>query len=267
MRLVKDAAELELLRRAVAITAEAHTAAMRAARPGMHEYEIEALVEYTFRRRGAAGPGYTTIVGGGDNANILHYIENDAPLGPGALLLIDAGAEYRGYTADVTRTWPTGARFTDAQRRVYEVVLETQKACVAAVAPGANIDAIHELAVRKLTEGMVRLGLLSGTVDELLKTEAYKRFYMHRTSHWLGLDVHDAGIYYPADAPRQLIPGMVLTVEPGLYIAAGSAGVPEALQGIGIRIEDDVLVTDTGHEVLTRAIPKEIAEIEQLTAN
>lgn len=265
-RLIKDPEALASLRRAVHITAEAHAAAMRAARPGMHEYEIEALVEYTFRRRGASGPGYGTIVGGGANATVLHYVDNSDPLAAGQLLLIDAGAEWGGFTADITRTFPIGARFTPAQRRVYQLVLDTEKSCIERVRPGATIEAIHAHAVELLTAGMVELGLLQGELAALIEKEAYKRFYMHRTSHWLGLDVHDVGMYFPDNAPRQLAPGMVLTVEPGLYIAADALDVPEELRGIGVRIEDDVLVTDGAPEVLTAAAPREIADVEALTA-
>ena len=268
IRLIKDAYALARLRRAVEITAEAHTLAMRAARPGTHEYEIEALLDYTFRRRGAGGPGYGTIAGGGENATILHYTENRDPLRAGELLLVDAGAEVDGFTADVTRTYPIGARFTEAQRRVYEVVLAAEKACIAMGRPGVSIDEIHARAIELLTEGMVRLGLLDGEVPDLIKSEAYKRFYMHRTSHWLGLDVHDVGRYAPEGRSRPLEAGMVLTVEPGLYITAATKPehklVPPEFIGIGVRIEDDVLVTPDGHEVLTRAIPKEIDELEAL---
>jgi Xaa-Pro aminopeptidase len=265
LRLIKDDDALAKMRRAAAVTAEAHTAAMRAARGGVHEYEIEALIDYTFRRNGGF-PGYGTIVGGGDNACILHYVDNCDPLEQGRLLLVDAGCEIGGFTADVTRTYPIGARFSPAQRRAYEMVLAVEKHCVAMVRPGATIDGIHEVAVRMLTEGMVSLGLLSGSPDELIKSEAYKKFYMHRTSHWLGLDVHDVGIYAVGGASRPLEAGMVLTVEPGLYVAPDAEGVPAELRGLGIRIEDDVLVTSDGHEVLTRAVPKEPDEIEALVS-
>ena len=266
-RLVKDEAGLGALARAVEISVEAHTLAMRTARPGMREYEIEALVDYTFRRRGAGGPGYGTICGGGVNATILHYVDNADALRAGDLMLIDAGAEWDGFTADITRTFPPGGRFSPAQRRIYQLVLDTEKSCIELVRPGANIEEIHAHAVRRLTEGMVDLGLLAGSVDELIEQEIYKRFYMHRTSHWLGLDVHDAGIYFPGNAPRPLAPGMVLTVEPGLYVAGDAEGVPDEYRGIGVRIEDDVLVTAEGHRVLTIACPKEIADVEALTAS
>jgi Xaa-Pro aminopeptidase len=239
-------------------------AAMCAARPGVNEGEIEALIDYTFRRRGGVGPGYPTIVGGGVNATILHYVENTAPLRAGELLLIDAGCEVDGYTADVTRTFPVGGRFGDAQRRLYEVVLETQIAAIEAVKPGATIDAIHEQVVSSLTTGLVRLGLLSGEVPALIESGAYKPFYMHRTSHWLGIDVHDVGFYSEEGVARPLVPGMVLTIEPGLYVAADAAAPPEYL-GLGVRIEDDILVTERGHDNLTIETPKSVAELEALT--
>ncbi|HEY7955437.1 MAG TPA: aminopeptidase P N-terminal domain-containing protein [Polyangia bacterium] len=264
LRLIKDADALDKLRRAAEITAEAHTAAMRAARGGVNECEIEALIDYTFRRRGGL-TGYGTIVGGGVNATILHYVDNREPLTSGQLLLVDAGCEVDGFTADVTRTYPIGERFSPAERRAYQLVLDVEKRCIAEVRPGANIDAIHQLAVELLTAGMVELGLLSGDPKQLIESGAYKRFYMHRTSHWLGLDVHDVGAYTVDGKSRPLVPGMVLTVEPGLYVPPDSEGVPAELRGLGIRIEDDVLVTETGHEILTRAIPKEIPDLEALT--
>jgi Xaa-Pro aminopeptidase len=240
---------------------------MRAARDGVMEYEIEALIDYTFRRRGGL-PGYGTICGGGENATILHYVDNDRPLQKGELLLVDAGCEIDGFTADVTRTYPIGARFSPGQRKLYELVLNTEKACIAAVRPGANIDGIHAIAVAQLTEGMVRLGLLSGEPETLIESGAYKRFYMHRTSHWLGLDVHDVGAYAQGGQPRPLEEGMLLTVEPGIYVPADATDVPAELRGIGIRVEDDVVVESpgVGHRVLTAAIPKEVDELEALTA-
>jgi Xaa-Pro aminopeptidase len=266
LRLLKDADALAKMRRAVEVTREAHTAAMRAARDGVHEYEIEALIDYTFRKAGGH-PGYGTIVGGGVNATILHYVDNAEPLRRGELLLIDAGCEIDGFTADVTRTYPIGARFSPVQRRCYEMVLEVEKACVAAVRPGNTIDGIHAQAVEMLTRGMIDLGLLSGSVQENIDKGTFKRFYMHRTSHWLGMDVHDVGIYAPEGASRPLQPGMVLTVEPGLYIAEDASDIAAEFRGIGIRVEDDVLVTDAGHEILTSSIPKEVSDLEQLTAN
>jgi Xaa-Pro aminopeptidase len=266
LRLHKSDDELAVLRKAAALTTDAHLAAMRVARPGRYEYEVEAAITHVFRAGGGDGPGYTPIVAGGDNANILHYHENDAVLGDGDLLLIDAGGEFALYTADVTRTFPVNGRFSEAQRRVYEVVLAAQEAAIAAAVVGARFLSVHEAAVRRLTEGMVALGLLEGDVDVLIANEAYKRFYMHGTSHWLGLDVHDAGRYARAGASRPLQPGMVITVEPGLYIPAAAEGVPEALRGIGVRIEDDVLITEDGPEVLTAAAPRTVADIEAALA-
>jgi Xaa-Pro aminopeptidase len=265
MRLVKSPEEVAVQRRAADITAEAHIAAMGAARAGGNEREIEALIDYTFRRRGGDGPGYATIVGAGVNATILHYVENSAPLQPGQLLLIDAGCEVDGYTADVTRTFPVGARFSEPQRRLYEAVLETQEAAIESVKPGATLDAIHDAVVERLTGHLVALGILSGEVPALIAAGAYKAFYMHRTSHWLGLDVHDVGFYAEGGVARPLAPGMVLTIEPGLYIAEDAAA-PAEYRGLGIRIEDDILVTPTGHENLTLATPKSVLEIEKLTS-
>ena len=264
MRLHKDAGELARIRQAIAIACEAHREAMRSARPGMLEYELEALIDFTFRRRGASGPAYPSIVASGPNATVLHYTSNDRPLGAEELILIDAGAEQAGYCADVTRTWPTGKRYSAPQRDLYEAVLAAQAAGIAAVCPGVTLEVVHTATLRVLVEALVRLGLLQGPVDEAIAKETYRRFYMHRTSHWLGRDVHDVGRYGIDGAPRPLEPGMVFTVEPGLYIADG--GVPEAFRGIGIRIEDDVLVTATGHEVLSAAAPKGVAEIEALRA-
>jgi len=265
LRLVKDEDALDKMRRAAAVTAEAHTAAMKTARGGVNECEIEALIDYTFRKHGGF-PGYGTICGGGANATILHYVDNQQRLKQGELLLVDAGCEIEGFTADVTRTYPVGARFSPAQRRAYELVLDVEKRCVEAVKPGATVDGIHQQAVELLTQGMIDLGLLHGTMRENVDSGAYKRFYMHRTSHWLGLDVHDVGAYTVDGKARPLGPGMVLTVEPGLYVAPDAADVPDELRGIGIRIEDDVLVTAASHEVLTAAVPKEIADLERLTA-
>jgi Xaa-Pro aminopeptidase len=265
LRLRKTPDEIDLLTRAGAITGEAHVAAMKAARPGAWEYELQAVLEYTFRRRGASGPGYGTIVGAGVNATILHYVENNAQLQAGDLVLIDAGAELHGYTADVTRTFPCGGRFSPGQRRVYELVLRSQEEAIRMTRPGATIDGIHERVCEILTQGMIDLGLLSGTVAERIADGSFRKYYMHRTSHWLGLDVHDVGAY-GADGgeSRPLEPGMVLTIEPGLYIPADDETVAPALRGIGIRIEDDVLVTPEGHRVLTADIPKQLDDLERL---
>jgi len=266
MRLVKTDEEIELMQRAADIAAEAHVEAMRAARPGMYEYEIEALIEYVFRRRGAAGPAYTTIVGGGANATVLHYVTNDSILREGDLLLIDAGCEFRGYASDITRTFPVANRFTAAQREIYSVVLETQLACVEMVRPGVTMEDLNERAVSMLTDGMLRLGLLRGDAEKLVEEKEYRKFFMHGLGHFLGMDVHDVGRYRVDDGPRKLAPGNVITVEPGLYVPADAGDVPERFRGVGIRIEDDVLVTAEGRRVLTDKVPKQIEEIEGLTA-
>lgn len=266
MRLFKSPEEADLMRRSAEIAAEAHVQAMRETRPGMMEYEIQAAIEYVFKRRGAMGPAYGSIVGGGDNGCILHYGENDARLRDGDLLLIDAGAEYELYASDITRTFPVNGRFSPAQREVYELVLESQLEAIRLCRPGVGFQDVHERAVEVLTAGLVRLGILKGEVSDLIQSEAYKAFYMHKTGHWLGLDVHDVGRYKVEGAWRLLEPGMVTTVEPGLYIAHGTEGVDPAYWGIGIRIEDDVLITETGCEVLTAGVPKEVDEIERLMA-
>ena len=266
LRLKKSATEVDLVRRAAAITREAHLAAMECARPGVPEYEVDAALEHAFRRLGSTGPAYTPIVAGGRNATILHYVENDDVLRDGDLLLVDAGAECEYYASDVTRTFPVGRRFTKEQRALYEIVLEAQLAAIDGVRPGASFTRPHEVAVSILCEGLVRNGLLRGKPGEIEKSGAYRRFYMHRTSHWLGLDVHDCGAYAKDGAPRALEPGMILTIEPGLYVAEDDLEVEPRWRGIGIRIEDDVLVTPAGREVLTTGIPKTIEEIEALRA-
>jgi Xaa-Pro aminopeptidase len=262
LRLKKSEEEIRILRKAAAITAEAHRAAMAAGRPGTFEYELEAIIDYTFRRRGGNGPGYTTIVGAGENATILHYVENRCAIAEDDLVLVDAGCEYGYYTADITRTFPARGKFVGAGREVYGLVLDVQKSAIAMARPGVTIDEIHEHCVNRLTAGMVELGLLGGPVEERVTDLGYKKFYMHGTSHWLGMDVHDVGAYTRGGTARPLEPGMVITIEPGLYVAAEADGVPERLRGIGVRIEDDVLITADGHEVLTAAAPKEIADVE-----
>jgi len=263
MRLLKDAHEVGVMRRAARIAAAAHRRAMQAARPGRMEYEIEAELLHEFRRNGAQFPAYSPIVASGANACVLHYVSNDARLGKGALLLIDAGCELDGYASDITRTFPVDGRFTGAQRSVYDIVLAAQAAAISTVRAGAGWNEPHDAAVRVLAQGMLDLKLLSGSLDEALEKETYKRFYMHRTGHWLGLDVHDAGEYKRAGEWRKLEPGMALTVEPGLYIRAAD-DVPEALRDIGVRIEDDVVVTGGGCEVITAEAPKRIEDIEAL---
>ena len=262
LRLTKDDYEIARLRRAADISSAGHIRAMRQCRPGMTEFALEAELTHEFRRQGASGHAYGPIVAGGAGACVLHYVVNDKTLADGSLVLIDAGCEFEGYAGDITRTFPVNGRFSGAQRDAYEVVLAAQAAAIAAVRPGAPFIAYHEAALRVLVQGMVELGLLHGSVDGLIEQEAYKPFYMHRTGHWLGLDVHDAGAYKDGEKWTALAPGMVLTVEPGLYLRPGPQ-VPEHLQGIGIRIEDDVRVTADGNEVYT-SVPKTVADIEAL---
>ena len=266
MRVRKSEDEISWMQRSIDIAAEAHIHAMEQTRPGMGEHEIEALIEYTFRRRGAAGWAYPSIVAGGANATVLHYIANDQPLRDGDLLLIDAGCDLGSYCADITRTFPVGRDFTPAQRRIYDLVLKSQEAACGAMAPGATLDAVHDAVVEILAEGLLSLGLLEGTTEQVIRDGSYKPFYMHRTSHWLGMDVHDVGAYSAGGAPRPLEPGMVATIEPGLYFSPGLEGVPEEYRGIGIRIEDDVLVTPEGPRVLTEAVPKQADQILALRA-
>ncbi len=264
MRLCKSAGELDLMRKAVAASARAHAAAMREARAGTFEYELEALLEYHFRSAGGSGPAYPSIVASGANATILHYTQNDRRMGEGDLVLIDAGAEFDGYCSDVTRTFPVGKGYSPSQRRIYEIVLRAQEEGIATVRPGASMEDIHRRATEVLVEGLLDIGLLSGEAGELVEKGEHTRFYMHRTGHWLGLDVHDVGRYRVDGAARPLEPGMVLTVEPGLYVAEDLEEVSDDYRGIGVRIEDDVLVTEAGHEVLSAAIPKEVDEIEAI---
>ncbi len=265
-RMVKDAGALASLRRAIEISAAGHLAAMRATRPGMFEYEIAATLEPEFMRRGSSGPGYTSIVGAGANAPVLHYIANRGPLRAGELLLVDAGAEWDLFTGDITRVWPVSGAFTAAQRDAYEVVLAANEAGIAAATVDSSLDAVHQVALRRLCEGMRALGLLKQSVDEILEKELYRAYYPHRTSHWLGADVHDLGRYTIHRVARPLAAGYVLTVEPGLYIPADDERAPAALRGVGVRIEDDVLVTASGPEVLTSAAPKKVAEVEAAMA-
>jgi Xaa-Pro aminopeptidase len=261
MRLLKDEHEIATMRRAAQISAGAHRRAMCATRPGRTEYEIEAELMHEFRRHGAQAPAYTPIVAGGANACVLHYVQNDAQLCDGDLLLIDAGCELDGYASDITRTFPVGGRFGPAQRDLYELVLAAQAAALSFVRTGATWNQPHDAAVRVLAQGFIDFGLCQGSVDKVIETGDYKRYYMHRTGHWLGLDVHDAGEYQQGKQWRLLESGMVLTVEPGCYIRPGD-GVPPQFNNIGIRIEDDVLVTTTGNEVLSSAAPKTIVDIE-----
>ena len=267
LRLRKAPEELAALRRAAELTRRGHLAAMAAGRPGAYEYQLQALLEHEYRHGGGRGWGYFPIVAAGANATVLHYIENSGPIADGALVLIDSGAEVDLYTADVTRTFPANGRFTELQKHAYQIVLEAADAVIAAARPGATIDGLHELAVHRLTAGMLELGLLTGGLAEQLADQHYRRYYMHRTSHWLGLDVHDAGRYRTVDgSSTALEPGMVLTVEPGLYVAPDDERAPAGLRGLGIRIEDDLLVTEGGCEVLTAAIPRTVAEVEAACA-
>ncbi len=265
-RLIKSEGELALMRHAAQISAQGHIRAMRASRPGLAEYHLQAELEHEFRWQGASGAAYATIVGGGANACVLHYIENGDALRDGELVLIDAGAELDLYAGDITRTFPVNGRFSEAQRTLYEVVLAAQERAVASIRPGVALTEIHEGVVQDLTAGLIRLGLLQGEVSARIEDDSIKRFYLHSTSHWLGLDVHDVGAYRQNGTPRPLAPGMVLTVEPGLYIPVDD-DIPAEYRGIGIRIEDDVAVTDSGHEVLTAGVPKGVREIETLMVN
>lgn len=264
MRLFKSEAELDLMRRAASISVDAHKRAMQACKSLEHEYQLEAELIHEFSRHGCRSVAYDPIVGGGENACILHYTDNDQPLRSGDLVLIDAGGEYGNYAADITRTFPVNGKFSPEQKSIYELVLKSQKAGIAAIKPGLPWNGVQQIIVRILTEGLCELGLLRGSVDELVANEAYKPFYMHNSGHWLGLDVHDSGRYKRNNEWRPLEAGMVLTVEPGLYISAGTEGVDKRWWNIGVRIEDDVLVTKTGHEVLTAALPVDVDEIEAL---
>ena len=266
MRLYKSRSEIRVMRTAARVACRAHIRAMQSCRPEMSEFEVEAELLHEFRRAGMV-PAYSSIVGGGANGCVLHYTENNAALQDGDLLLIDAGAEYDCYASDVTRTFPVNGRFSAAQKALYEVVLAAQTAAIKKVRSGNHWNAPHQAAVRVLTRGLVKLGILKGKLAELIRNEAYRRFYMHRTGHWLGMDVHDVGDYKVGGAWRELEPGMVLTVEPGLYIPAGSRGVAKKWWNIGIRIEDDVLVTRDEPDVLSKAAPRTVAEIEALMAD
>ncbi len=261
MRLRKDAHEVELMRRAAAISSGAHRRAMERTRPGWFEYQVEAELMHEFLREGSQAVAYPSIVASGPNACVLHYRDNNREMGDGDLLLIDAGCEYRGYASDITRTFPVNGKFSGPQKDIYELVLASQRACLDAVTPGAEFHDYHKAAERVLAQGYIDLGLCLGTLDEVLENGGYKQYYMHRAGHWLGMDVHDAGLYQVKGASQQLLPGMVLTVEPGTYIRPAD-NVPEHFWNIGVRIEDDVLVTAGGHEILTAATPKTLAEVE-----
>ena len=266
MRLCKGPVELECMRRSAALAVEAHKLAMGRTRPGMHEYEIEAELIYRFKQAGAT-ESYPSIVASGANACVLHYRDNATLMNDGDLLLVDAGCELDGYASDITRTWPVNGRYSAEQRAVYEIVLEAQRAAIDAIEPGVSILAPHHAAIDVITRGLCRIGLLKGKTSTLVRDGAYREFFMHRTSHWLGMDVHDVGDYESAGEPRRLEPGMCCTVEPGIYVSPGNQQAPAAFRGIGIRIEDDVAVTPSGHEVLTAALPKDPEDIEALVGS
>jgi len=269
MRLHKSAKEVELMQTAATIAGEAHILAMKKVKPGMNEFQVESLMESYMRDKGASGVAYNSIIGGGDNATILHYVENNMPLKDGDLILIDAGAEYAGYASDITRTFPTNGKYTKPQREVYDVVLDVQLQCIDYTVSGNTIKDRQDLSIELLTEGMKKLGLLKGSTKDLIKKKEYLKYYMHGVGHYLGLDVHDAGRYFSdqtAKRSRPFAPGMVLTVEPGLYIPPNDRSAPAKYRGIGIRIEDDVLVTKEGNRNLSALVPKDADEIEGVMA-
>jgi Xaa-Pro aminopeptidase len=269
MRLHKDKEEVAMMQRAADIAAEAHVLAMKKVKPGMNEFQVESLIEAYMREKGANGVAYNSIVGGGDNATILHYVENNMPLKDGDLILIDAGAEYQGYASDITRTFPVNGKYSKAQREVYDVVLDVQEKCIEYTKTGNTVKKRQEYSIELLTEGMKKLGLLKGKTKDLIKKKSYMKYYMHGVGHYLGLDVHDAGRYFTdqgAKSSKPFAPGMVLTVEPGLYIPPDDKSAPAKYRGIGIRIEDDVLVTKDGNLNLTTKVPKDPDEIEALMA-
>jgi Xaa-Pro aminopeptidase len=263
MRAIKDDHEIELMRRAAEISAEAHIAAMKSIKPRMYEYEIQAIIEYTFLKNGAI-PSYPTIAGAGANATCLHYDSNDCVISDGSLLLVDAGAEYQHYSGDITRTYPANGKFSPLQKELYTIVLDAQIAAIEAIKPGAKMDEYHEKAVQVIADGLMDIGLLKGEREKIIEEKEYSKFYMHNTGHWIGLDTHDVGMRKIDNEARPFKPGMVVTVEPGLYIAEDMEEVDEKYRGIGIRIEDDVLVTADGREVLTKKVPKKIEDIEEL---
>ncbi|MBS1808570.1 MAG: aminopeptidase P N-terminal domain-containing protein [Acidobacteria bacterium] len=264
LRLRKNADEIESMRTAARISAEGHVAAMKACKPGMYEYELEALIEYVFRSKGANGTSYQSIVGAGFNSTILHYNTNNAQIKDGDLVLIDAGAEYNMFAGDITRTFPANGKYSKAQQAVYELVLHSNKEVIKMIKPGESFMALHEKTIEIITQGLVDLGLLSGNVSENIERKTYERFFMHRTGHWLGMDVHDVGRYKLEDGWRKIEPGMAFTVEPGIYIQPGTEGASEEFYNIGIRVEDDIVVTADGCEVLTSLVPKEVVEVEAL---
>ena len=266
-RLIKSDEGQAAMRRAGALTAAAHAHGMAVTRPGIFEYQIQAAMEYSWRVRGARREAYPSIVGSGPNGCVLHYRDNNRQTQDGDLVLVDAGCEIDYFASDVTRTWPVNGTFSPAQKAVYEIVLDAQLIAIEHCKPGVSFEGVHDVAVRRLTEGLIDLGLLEGSVDGCIEEESYKRFYMHRTGHWIGRDVHDVGRYYLRGASRALEAGMVTTVEPGIYIAPDDETVPEEFRGIGIRIEDDVLITADGPDVLTDAAPKSVADVEAMVGS
>jgi Xaa-Pro aminopeptidase len=263
MRLIKSDSEIADLRRAIAITEKGYRALWLQTRPAMAEYELEAILRGQFRRQGSERCAFSPIVASGRNGRILHHRRNDRTIGDGELIVVDAGAEYGYLAADITRTFPSNGRFTRIQRQAYEIVLRAQEKAIAAAVPGATLDDVHFTAVRELCAGLVELGILPGSGQAVLESDAYKKYYMHRTSHWLGMDVHDVGVYHVGGRPRPLVSGMVLTVEPGLYFAAEDAKVPDGLKDVGIRIEDDILVTEQGPINLSEGIVKTVDAVER----
>lgn len=266
MRLFKSAAEIALMQKAADISTKAHIKAIQACKPGMYEYELEAKLMHEFLRHGARSPAYSSIVGAGRNTCVLHYINNNHQIADGDLVLIDAGAEYQNYASDITRTFPANGRFSAEQRAVYDIVLAAQLAAIKSIKPGAAWTVAQTIIVKIITQGLVDLGILKGNVESLIEKQAYFPFYMHRSGHWLGLDVHDVGRYRVESKWRALEPGMMLTVEPGIYISADIPGVHKRWHNIGVRIEDDILVTAKGHDVLSRDLPKTAADIEAMMA-
>lgn len=266
MRLFKTAGEVKIMRKAGEISAKAHVRAMKASRPGVFEYQLQAEIEHEFAMSGSVGPAYSSIVGGGKNGCVLHYVENKDPLRDGDLVLIDAGCEYQNYAADITRTFPVNGKFSVEQAAIYDVVLKAQADAIAMIGPGIEYNKTNEATIRTITQGLVDLGLLQGDVDELIANGAHRKFYMHGAGHWLGMDVHDVGDYKIEGQWRVYEPGMVVTIEPGIYIAPGSPNIDEKWHGIAVRIEDDIVVTKDGNENLTAAVPKERNEIEALMA-
>lgn len=266
LRLIKSKHELKLMEQAAKISAEGHKRAMAFCKPGAFEYELEAELLYAFTRNGSHAPAYSSIVAAGDNSCVLHYNDNDAEIQDGDLVLIDAGCEFEYYASDITRTFPANGKFSPEQKAIYEIVLNAQEAAIAAVKPGVTWDTPHKVSVKVITQGLVKLGLLKGQPAQLIKKEAYRDFFMHRVGHWIGMDVHDVGDYKIDDTWRLLEPGMVTTIEPGIYIAPDNTKVAKKWRGIGIRIEDDVAVTKTGSKVLSSGIPKTVSEIESFMA-